>query len=115
MTLIFLVCFWFGQDQANVTQNQSTANPQQQATPNQSPVGQEGHAGQIRNERQQDQNNAAYWSDPLVVLQLLLFVAVVAQAGIYGWQLSVMRRTLAVLTRQADAQEEQTGAMQGQL
>ncbi|MDX6528124.1 MAG: hypothetical protein QOH41_414 [Blastocatellia bacterium] len=74
-----------------------------------------GKTGEAGNNGQSDQANTAHWSDPLVVLNLALFVAVLIQATIYWKQLREMRSTLAVLTRQASAQEKQTGTMQEEL
>ncbi len=115
MLLLLLLCFWFGQGQQSRAKSETPANTQQQSAQNEaSPIPQQ-NAGQSGNQAQQSQSNSAHWSDPIVLLQLLLFFAVAVQAGIYGWQLWVMRRTLREITRQADALDNQVSAAQGQL
>jgi len=95
-------------------QSESATNANQQST-KPTPVVESGKTGEARNNGQDNQSDTSRWSDPLVWLNLALFLAVLIQAGIYWKQLWEMRKTLAVLTRQADAQEKQTGTMQGQL
>jgi hypothetical protein len=115
MLLLLSLCLWLGQGQVSPIENQSATNANQQSSPQQSPVVESGKTGESGNSSQNDQGKANRWSDPLVFLNLALFVAVLIQAAIYWKQLREMRNSLAVLTRQADAQEMQTGAMQGQL
>jgi hypothetical protein len=115
MFLLLLFCFWFGQGQVSPTQNQSATNANQQSSPQQSPIIERGKTGETGESSQKDQAYATRWLEPLVVLNLALFAAVLIQAGIYWKQLREMRKTLAVLDRQAKTQETQSETMQGQL
>jgi hypothetical protein len=114
MVLLILICLWFAQGQVSAAENQNGANAQQSAQ-SPSPVIERANAGQAGNSGQNNRENSSRWSDPLVWLNFALFVAVLIQAGIYWKQLTEMRKTLSVLTRQADTQEQQSGTMQGQL
>jgi len=110
MTLLLLLCVWFGQSQASPAKSDTPANAQHQSAPSvPSPTLSE-NTRQTGNESRQDQNNYAHWSDPLVILQLLLFVAVLIQAGIYWKQLRTMRSTVALLNRQTDIAERSAKA-----
>ena len=114
MIILLLLCVWFVQGQQPAAESQSPASKQEQtaqsipsAIPSQS-------AGQPRNDGQQNQSNAEEWSDPIVWLQLFLFLAVAVQAGIYVWQAVLMRRTLRILEGQAETFEGQAATMQKQ-
>lgn len=114
MSLILLLFLWLGQSQQRPAESQAPANAQQHGSPSVSSPSPSQDAGQAGNQSQQRQDNATRWSDPIVLLQLLLFVAVAVQAGIYVWQAILMRRTLGVLGKQAKSFKDQAVTMQKQ-
>lgn len=111
MLLFILLCLWLGQGQVNATENQSAANAQQQAAQSPSPVVERAETGKAGNSGQQNQNKAQ-WSDPLVILNFALFVAVLIQAGIYWKQLGKMREQTEIARQSATAAEMSARAAQ---
>jgi hypothetical protein len=114
MPLLLLLCLWFGQSQQSPAKSETPAKTQQQTTQNEPSAIPQQNAGQSRDEGKQRQDNAAHWSDPLILLQLLLFFAVAVQAGIYVWQAVLMRRTLKILDGQAKTFVLQAATMEKQ-
>jgi hypothetical protein len=114
MLALLMLCLWFGQGQQSPAKSQTPANAQQQPAQGEPSAIPQQNAGKAGNEGQQSYNNAARWSDPVILLQLLLFFAVAVQAGIYVWQAVLMRRTLRVLDGQAKTFEKQAYTMQKQ-
>jgi hypothetical protein len=92
--LIVILCLWLIQGQQSPAKGEAPANAQQQTSPSVSSRAPGRESRQAGNSGEQNQNNTAKLSDPLIVLQFLLFVAVLAQAAIYVWQAILMRRTL---------------------
>ena len=114
MLLLLLLSLWFGQGQQRPAESQTPAKTQQQAAQNEPSAIPQENAWQSGNKRQQGEGNAAHWSDPLILLQLLLFFAVAVQAGIYVWQALLMRRSLRVLEGQGKTFEDQAVTMSSQ-
>ena len=100
MTLLIVLCFWFGQGQVRPEQNQRAAKAQQHAAQSPSPVIEPTKAEQTGNERKDNQGYANQWFEPLVILNTLLFVGILIQAGIYWKQLEKMRSTLGEIRKQ---------------
>jgi len=115
MFLLVLLCLWFGQSQQSPAKSETPANAQQQAAQSEPSAIPQQNAGQAGNNGQDNQSNSAHWSDPLVILQLLILVAIAIQAGIYGWQLRVMKAGLSETRHLVEHNKQAVEAMQGQL
>ncbi len=119
---LLVLCFALIQGQNGASENQKPTPGEKQPAKAESTIVPEENAVKAGNSANNNQANTAHWSDPIVLLQLLLFIAVLAQAGVYVWQAILMRRTLAMLKRQADSLDKagetevkQLAAMQDQI
>lgn len=106
MVLIFLFCFWFIQGEERPTESQSATYAQAQSSPSVSGPSPSQNTRPAGSESGQKQGNTQNWSDPLVVLQILLFAAVAAQAAIYVWQAILMRRAWRSTRESVDLSRE---------
>jgi hypothetical protein len=93
---IFLLipCLWLGDGQNSAAASQNRANTEQQPAQSEPSLIPKQNAGQAGYERQGNQSYASKWSEPIVLLTILLFGGVSIQAVIYVWQAVLMRKTL---------------------